>query len=140
MRRQFLVGFHLSSRSQWDLYLSYLRIHLIGVPSDLNNFSFLFLCIAKLAYIMAQIQPGHVKSTVGRPGPPGPPGKDGNTGRPGPPGEPGMPGLNGGEGPRGPMGPKGRKNLHSSGNDCVPPLFGFGSFIFLHCCSKLLIN
>lgn len=65
---------------------------------------------------MAEIQPVHVKSTVGRPGPPGPPGKDGNPGRSGPPGEPGMPGQNGGEGPRGPMGPKGRaKNV----NGCV---------------------
>uniref|UniRef100_A0A4W6CGM3 Collagen type XXII alpha 1 chain n=1 Tax=Lates calcarifer TaxID=8187 RepID=A0A4W6CGM3_LATCA len=64
---------------------------------------------AKLAYLMAQIQPAHVKSTAGRPGPPGPPGKDGSPGRPGPPGEPGMPGQNGGEGPRGPMGPKGEK-------------------------------
>lgn len=61
-----------------------------------------------MAYLMAQMQPAHVKSTAGRPGPPGPPGKDGNTGRPGPPGEPGMPGLNGGEGPRGPMGPQGK--------------------------------
>lgn len=68
---------------------------------------FLF-CLAKLAYLVAQIQPAHVKSTAGRPGPPGPPGKDGSSGRPGPPGEPGMPGQNGGEGPRGPMGPKGR--------------------------------
>lgn len=64
-----------------------------------------------MAYLMAQMQPAHVKSTMGRPGPPGPPGKDGSSGRPGPPGEPGMPGLNGGEGPRGPMGPKGR-TLH----------------------------
>lgn len=60
---------------------------------------------------MAQMQPAHVKSTVGRPGPPGPPGKDGGTGRAGPPGEPGMPGQNGGEGARGPMGPKGRAVL-----------------------------
>lgn len=60
-----------------------------------------------MAYFMAQMQPAHVKSTMGRPGPPGLPGKDGSTGRPGPPGEPGMPGLNGGEGPRGPMGPQG---------------------------------
>lgn len=57
---------------------------------------------------MAQVQPAHVKNTVGRPGPPGPSGKDGNPGRPGPPGEPGMPGQNGGEGSRGPMGPKGK--------------------------------
>uniref|UniRef100_A0A7N8WWI5 Collagen type XXII alpha 1 chain n=1 Tax=Mastacembelus armatus TaxID=205130 RepID=A0A7N8WWI5_9TELE len=64
---------------------------------------------AKLAYLMAQMQPVHSKSTVGRPGPPGPPGKDGSPGRPGPSGEPGMPGQNGGEGPRGPMGPKGEK-------------------------------
>uniref|UniRef100_A0A3P8ZWY6 VWFA domain-containing protein n=1 Tax=Esox lucius TaxID=8010 RepID=A0A3P8ZWY6_ESOLU len=64
---------------------------------------------AKMAYIMAQIQPAHVKSTVGRPGPPGPSGKDGNDGRPGPPGEPGMPGQSGGDGMRGPMGPKGEK-------------------------------
>lgn len=64
--------------------------------------------LAKMAYLMAQIQPAHVKSTAGRPGPPGPPGKDGSPGRPGAPGEPGMPGMNGGEGPRGPMGPKGR--------------------------------
>uniref|UniRef100_A0A3Q1I0U5 VWFA domain-containing protein n=1 Tax=Anabas testudineus TaxID=64144 RepID=A0A3Q1I0U5_ANATE len=64
---------------------------------------------AKLAYLMAQMQPAHVKSTAGRPGPPGPPGKDGSPGRAGPPGEPGMPGQNGGEGPRGPMGPKGEK-------------------------------
>lgn len=71
-----------------------------------------FFRAAKMAYLMAQMQPAHVKSTMGRPGPPGPPGKDGSTGRPGPPGEPGMPGLNGGEGPRGPMGPKGR-TLHS---------------------------
>lgn len=68
---------------------------------------------AKLAYLMAQIQPAHVKSTAGRPGPPGPPGKDGSTGRPGPPGEPGMPGQNGGEGPRGPMGPKGRRKTQN---------------------------
>uniref|UniRef100_A0A671USY4 Collagen type XXII alpha 1 chain n=1 Tax=Sparus aurata TaxID=8175 RepID=A0A671USY4_SPAAU len=64
---------------------------------------------AKMAYLMAQFQPAHVKSTAGRPGPPGPPGKDGSSGRPGPPGEPGMPGQSGGEGPRGPMGPKGEK-------------------------------
>lgn len=62
---------------------------------------------AKMAYLMAQIQPAHVKSTAGRPGPPGPSGKDGSHGRPGPPGEPGMPGQNGGDGMRGPMGPKG---------------------------------
>lgn len=68
----------------------------------------LFFHPAKMAYFMAQMQPAHVKSTMGRPGPPGPSGKDGNTGRPGPPGEPGMPGLNGGEGSRGPMGPHGR--------------------------------
>lgn len=67
-----------------------------------------FFCLAKMAYLMAQIQPAHVKSTAGRPGPSGPPGKDGSPGRAGPPGEPGMPGMNGGEGPRGPMGPKGR--------------------------------
>uniref|UniRef100_A0A8D3E1P7 Collagen type XXII alpha 1 chain n=1 Tax=Scophthalmus maximus TaxID=52904 RepID=A0A8D3E1P7_SCOMX len=64
---------------------------------------------AKLAYIIAQIQPAHVKSTAGRPGPPGPSGKDGSSGRPGSPGEPGMPGQNGGEGSRGPMGPTGEK-------------------------------
>lgn len=76
----------------------------------LRNFLFVFFCPtpAKMAYLMAQIQPAHVKSTAGRPGPPGLPGKDGSPGRPGPPGEPGMPGMNGGEGPRGPMGPKGR--------------------------------
>lgn len=62
---------------------------------------------AKMAYLMAQIQPAHVKSMAGRPGPPGPSGKDGSHGRPGPPGEPGMPGQNGGDGMRGPMGPKG---------------------------------
>lgn len=61
----------------------------------------------KMAYLMAQIQPAHVKSTAGRPGPPGPSGKEGSNGRPGPPGEPGMPGQNGGDGMRGPMGPKG---------------------------------
>uniref|UniRef100_A0AAQ5XG33 Collagen alpha-1(XVI) chain n=1 Tax=Amphiprion ocellaris TaxID=80972 RepID=A0AAQ5XG33_AMPOC len=72
---------------------------------------------AKLAYLMAQIQPAHVKSTAGRPGPPGPPGKDGSTGRPGPPGEPGMPGQNGGEGPRGPMGPKGEKGAKGEKGD-----------------------
>lgn len=71
----------------------------------------LLLLPAKLAYLVAQIQPAHVKSTAGRPGPPGPPGKDGGTGRPGPTGEPGLPGQNGGEGPRGPMGPKGRTKL-----------------------------
>lgn len=68
---------------------------------------FLHVCSAKLAYIVAQMQPAHVKSAVGRPGPPGLPGKDGSPGRPGAPGEPGMPGQNGGEGQRGPMGPKG---------------------------------
>lgn len=62
---------------------------------------------AKMAYLMAQIQPTHIKSSVGRPGPPGPPGKEGQPGRQGPPGEPGMPGQNGAEGPRGPAGPKG---------------------------------
>lgn len=61
----------------------------------------------KMAYLMAQMQPTHVKSSAGRPGPPGPPGKDGTSGRPGAPGEPGMPGAPGGDGIRGPMGPKG---------------------------------
>uniref|UniRef100_A0AAY5EFM5 VWFA domain-containing protein n=1 Tax=Electrophorus electricus TaxID=8005 RepID=A0AAY5EFM5_ELEEL len=64
---------------------------------------------AKMAYLMAQFQPMHVKSTAGRPGPPGSPGKDGAPGRSGPPGEPGMPGQNGAEGPRGPMGLKGER-------------------------------
>lgn len=71
-------------------------------------FGFFGLSAARLAYLMAQMQPAHVKSTAGRPGPPGPPGKDGSPGRMGPSGEPGMPGMNGGEGPRGPMGPKGK--------------------------------
>lgn len=70
-----------------------------------------FVLPAKMAYLMAQMQPAHVKSSTGRPGPPGPPGKEGIPGRSGPPGEPGMPGLNGGEGLRGPMGPKGKRVL-----------------------------
>lgn len=84
---------------------------ILKIRPELRKFLFGFFCLnaAKLAYLMAQIQPAHVKSTAGRPGPPGPPGKDGSPGRPGPPGEPGMPGMNGGEGPRGPMGPKGRR-------------------------------
>lgn len=86
------------------------------------RFKSYFVCVcvspAKLAYLMAQMQPAHVKSTAGRPGPPGPPGKEGNSGRPGPPGEPGMPGQNGGEGPRGPMGPKGRTETHSTDSSC----------------------
>lgn len=82
-----------------------------------------------MAYLMAQIQPAHVKSTAGRPGPPGPPGKDGSSGRPGPSGEPGMPGQNGGEGPRGPMGPKGRTDSQQCYWLCVCPLYVFCSFI-----------
>lgn len=60
---------------------------------------------------MAQMQPAHIKSTAGRPGPPGPPGKDGSPGRQGLPGESGMPGQNGAEGPRGPVGPKGTTRI-----------------------------
>lgn len=63
--------------------------------------------IAKLAYLLAQMPPAHIKSSQGRPGPPGPPGKDGLPGRTGPMGEPGRPGQGGLEGPSGPMGPKG---------------------------------
>lgn len=82
---------------------------------DTLQFLFIFLNFpliftAKLAYLMAQMQPAHIKSTAGRPGPPGPPGKDGPPGRQGPPGEPGMPGQNGAEGSRGPVGPKGTTN------------------------------
>lgn len=64
--------------------------------------------IAKLAYLLAQMPPAHMKSSQGRPGPPGPPGKDGLPGRAGPIGEPGRPGQGGLEGPSGPMGPKGK--------------------------------
>ncbi len=64
---------------------------------------------------MAQMQPAHIKSSVGRPGPPGPVGKDGSPGRQGPPGESGTPGENGAEGSRGPVGPKGTVKLIS---DC----------------------
>lgn len=63
--------------------------------------------IAKLAYLLAQMPPAHMKASQGRPGPPGPPGKDGLPGRSGPVGEPGRPGQGGLEGPSGPMGPKG---------------------------------
>lgn len=63
--------------------------------------------IAKLAYLLTQMPPAHVKAPQGRPGPPGPPGKDGLPGRAGPTGEPGRPGQGGLEGPSGPIGPKG---------------------------------
>lgn len=66
-----------------------------------------FLFAAKLAYLLAQMPPAHVKASQGRPGPPGPPGKDGLPGRAGPVGEPGRPGQGGLEGPSGPVGPKG---------------------------------
>lgn len=67
-----------------------------------------FSCsIAKLAYLLAQMPPAHVKASQGRPGPPGPPGKDGLPGRAGLMGEPGRPGQVGLEGPSGPIGPKG---------------------------------
>uniref|UniRef100_A0A8C2H5K8 Collagen alpha-1(XVI) chain n=1 Tax=Cyprinus carpio TaxID=7962 RepID=A0A8C2H5K8_CYPCA len=75
---------------------------------------------AKLAYLMAQMQPAHIKSSAGRPGPPGPAGKDGPPGRQGPPGEPGIPGQNGAEGPRGPVGPKGERGARGEkGEDGV---------------------
>uniref|UniRef100_A0A9J8BVF4 Collagen alpha-1(XVI) chain n=1 Tax=Cyprinus carpio carpio TaxID=630221 RepID=A0A9J8BVF4_CYPCA len=75
---------------------------------------------AKLAYLMAQMQPAHIKSSVGRPGPPGPSGKDGPPGRQGPPGEPGIPGQNGAEGSRGPVGPKGERGARGEkGEDGV---------------------
>lgn len=73
------------------------------------------LFTAKLAYLLAQIQPAHVKASHGRPGPPGPPGKEGLPGRPGPPGEPGRPGQTGSEGLPGPIGPKGKQTLIRSG-------------------------
>lgn len=77
-----------------------------------NFLNFPLIFVAKLAYLMAQMQPAHIKSTAGRPGPPGPPGKDGSPGRQGPTGEPGMPGQNGVEGLRGPTGPKGTREDH----------------------------
>ncbi len=89
-----------------------------------------------MAYLMAQFQPAHVKSTAGRPGPPGPPGKDGISGRPGPPGEPGMPGQNGGEGPRGPLGPKGRTKTQSSVIGCVCVLYMFFVLLLFTKCSS----
>ncbi|KAL4671706.1 hypothetical protein H8959_004415 [Pygathrix nigripes] len=63
----------------------------------------------KLAYLLAQMPPAHMKASQGRPGPPGPPGKDGLPGRAGPMGEPGRPGQGGLEGPSGPIGPKGER-------------------------------
>lgn len=100
VRKTFLSGFQFSCRALDLRYLLHLALLMINLTEGFFP--------AKMAYLMAQMQPAHVKSTAGRPGPPGPPGKDGSVGRPGPPGEPGMPGMNGGEGPRGPMGPKGR--------------------------------
>lgn len=98
------MGCHLACSAHSDVSFIWL-LRLTAV------FLSVHLCPAKIAYLMAQMQPAHVKSTAGRPGPPGPPGKDGSPGRTGPPGEPGMPGQNGGEGQRGPMGPQGRTVL-----------------------------
>lgn len=84
-----------------------------GAPALILSVSLLrehlcfFSFVARLAYLLAQRPPVHMKSSQGRPGPPGPPGKDGLPGRAGPVGEPGRPGQGGLEGPSGPMGPKG---------------------------------
>ncbi|XP_010139086.1 PREDICTED: uncharacterized protein LOC104497517 [Buceros rhinoceros silvestris] len=72
---------------------------------------------AKLAYLLAQIQPAQVKASHGRPGPPGPPGKEGLPGRTGLPGEPGRPGQPGSEGPPGPIGPKGERGAKGEKGD-----------------------
>lgn len=82
-----------------------------GAPIFLSNKLRSPLFTAKLAYLLAQIPPAHVKASHGRPGPPGPPGKEGLPGRTGPRGEPGRPGQTGSEGPPGPIGPKGEQIL-----------------------------
>ncbi|KFO30988.1 Collagen alpha-1(XXII) chain [Fukomys damarensis] len=73
---------------------------------------------SRLAYLLAEMQPAHVKVSQGRPGPPGPPGKDGLPGRAGLMGEPGQPGQGGLEGPSGPVGPKGERG--AKGDPGVP--------------------
>lgn len=88
----------------------------VGALIFLSNKPHSPLFTAKLAYLLAQIPPAHVKASHGRPGPPGPPGKEGLPGRTGPPGEPGRPGQTGSEGPPGPIGPKGEQTLVCLGN------------------------
>ncbi|ELW63469.1 Collagen alpha-1(XXII) chain [Tupaia chinensis] len=72
----------------------------------------------RLAYLLAQMPPAHMKASQGKPGPPGPPGKDGLPGHAGPMGEPGRPGQGGVEGPSGPIGPKGERG--AKGDPGVP--------------------
>lgn len=111
MRR--LIQEELSKQLDGEIHLAKMFLTYFTVFLHFPRFPLIFT--AKLAYLMAQMQPAHVKSSVGRPGPPGPAGKDGPSGRQGLPGEPGIPGQNGAEGPRGPVGPKGTAKLIS---DC----------------------